>query len=50
MSTICKAVAYQQYVDGLFNADPHPGNILLQQRICGGIKIVLVDWGLVSVA
>ena len=29
---VCTAVAHQIYVDGFFNGDPHPGNILIQRR------------------
>jgi len=52
MESICKAFAYQMHVDGLFNGDPHPGNILVQAEEKNGGKIltnckpVLLDWGL----
>jgi len=52
MESICKAFAYQMHVDGLFNGDPHPGNILVQAEESHGGKAlkncrpVLLDWGL----
>lgn len=30
MEVVCQSFAYQMHMDGLFNADPHPGNILVQ--------------------
>ena len=30
MRVVCESFAYQMHIDGLFNADPHPGNILVQ--------------------
>ena len=42
---ICQAYAHQIYVDGVFNADPHPGNILI--NVSNGIvQPVLLDFGL----
>lgn len=32
VARICEAYAQQIYVDGLFNGDPHPGNILIARR------------------
>jgi len=29
---ICTAYAHQIYVDGVFNGDPHPGNIMIMKR------------------
>ena len=36
MRVVCESFAYQMHIDGLFNADPHPGNILLQ--VCGAAQ------------
>ncbi|CAM9259329.1 unnamed protein product, partial [Phaeothamnion confervicola] len=53
MRTVCEAFAYQIHVDGLFNADPHPGNILLQDFVDRSgvrrVRPVLLDWGLAKV-
>lgn len=49
MSKICKSFAYQIHVDGMFNGDPHPGNILVQIDSKTGVAHpVLLDWGLVK--
>ncbi len=34
----------QIFIDGVYHADPHPGNLLVQ-KLEGGNKIVLVDFG-----
>ena len=48
MNRICQAYANQVYVDGYFNADPHPGNILVQVRD-GRAVPVLLDFGMTKV-
>lgn len=49
MVKICRSFAHQIHVDGLFNGDPHPGNILVQvDRQSGLVRPVLLDWGLVK--
>ena len=48
MQRICQAYAHQVYINGKFNADPHPGNILVQVK--GGVATpVLLDFGMVKV-
>lgn len=42
---ICQAFAYQVYVNGFFNCDPHPGNILVQVEN-GHARPVLLDYGM----
>jgi aarF domain-containing kinase len=42
---ICQAFAYQLYVNGFFNCDPHPGNILVQVEN-GIARPVLLDYGM----
>eukprot|EP00039_Didymoeca_costata_P009150 m.121005 g.121005 ORF g.121005 m.121005 type:complete len:1560 (+) comp14378_c1_seq1:183-4862(+) len=48
MKRICQAYAQQVYIDGFFNADPHPGNILVQVKD-GQATPVLLDFGMVKV-
>lgn len=48
MHRICQAYANQVYVNGYFNADPHPGNILVQVRNGHAIP-VLLDFGMTKV-
>ena len=38
----------QLFVDGLFHADPHPGNFLVQQHTDGTPRIVFLDFGSVT--
>eukprot|EP01054_Gregarina_sp_Poly1_P000887 Gregarina_sp_Poly_1__886@NODE_1211_length_4771_cov_58_034226_g62_i1_p1_GENE_NODE_1211_length_4771_cov_58_034226_g62_i1NODE_1211_length_4771_cov_58_034226_g62_i1_p1_ORF_typecomplete_len1356_score213_32ABC1/PF03109_16/4_2e31Betalactamase/PF00144_24/1_3e25Betalactamase/PF00144_24/21WaaY/PF06176_11/3_4e03WaaY/PF06176_11/4_3e16RIO1/PF01163_22/1_8e03RIO1/PF01163_22/4e11Kdo/PF06293_14/6e08APH/PF01636_23/0_00026APH/PF01636_23/6_9e03YrbLPhoP_reg/PF10707_9/0_00068Pkinase_fungal/PF17667_1/0_042EcKinase/PF0 len=45
---ITKSFAYQIHMDGMFNGDPHPGNIMVQINDQGEAKPVLIDWGLVK--
>lgn len=46
---ITESFAYQIHMDGLFNGDPHPGNIMVQIDPETGKAIpVLIDWGLVK--
>jgi predicted unusual protein kinase regulating ubiquinone biosynthesis (AarF/ABC1/UbiB family) len=45
LQKISQAFAIQMFEDGLFNADPHPGNILV--HVSGGVATpVLLDFGL----
>jgi len=50
LERICKAFAVQMHTDGIFNADPHPGNILISTdpKQNGGDPSVpvLLDFGL----
>jgi hypothetical protein len=47
---VCEAFGYGMYVQGVFNGDPHPGNLLVQHvKGEGGkrrVRPVLLDWGL----
>jgi predicted unusual protein kinase regulating ubiquinone biosynthesis (AarF/ABC1/UbiB family) len=36
------------FVDGVYHADPHPGNVLVQRDAQGQTKIVLLDFGAVA--
>jgi predicted unusual protein kinase regulating ubiquinone biosynthesis (AarF/ABC1/UbiB family) len=36
------------FVDGVYHADPHPGNVLVQSDRAGHAKIVLLDFGAVA--
>lgn len=41
ISTLAEAWGYMLFTDGTFNADPHPGNII----IMAGMRLGLLDWG-----
>mmetsp|Transcript_121275 Transcript_121275/g.213821 ORF Transcript_121275/g.213821 Transcript_121275/m.213821 type:complete len:984 (-) Transcript_121275:57-3008(-) len=45
MERLSAAFAHQVFVDGLFNGDPHPGNMLIER---GTGMPVLLDFGLVK--
>eukprot|EP00049_Salpingoeca_infusionum_P025915 m.22581 g.22581 ORF g.22581 m.22581 type:complete len:1649 (+) comp8401_c0_seq2:477-5423(+) len=45
MRLISQAYAHQLYLDGFFNCDPHPGNILIQVKDGKAIP-VLLDYGM----
>src|SRR5262249_49354219 len=43
---IINAYCKQIFIDGVYHADPHPGNLLVQKGDAGtGPKIILVDFG-----
>lgn len=44
---IVQAYAVQLYVDGVFNADPHPGNLFVTVDKSGEVRPVLLDFGMV---
>ncbi|KAJ7520651.1 hypothetical protein O6H91_19G015400 [Diphasiastrum complanatum] len=44
VESITRAYAHQIYVDGFFNADPHPGNFLVSKE--APFRPVLLDFGL----
>ncbi|KAL8273302.1 hypothetical protein Esti_002803 [Eimeria stiedai] len=49
MYQLCDSFAYQIHIDGLFNGDPHPGNILVSVNPeTKEAKPVILDWGLVK--
>jgi predicted unusual protein kinase regulating ubiquinone biosynthesis (AarF/ABC1/UbiB family) len=43
---LVEAYCEQVFVHGLFHADPHPGNLIVQRRPEGGPRLVFVDFGL----
>eukprot|EP00929_Paragymnodinium_shiwhaense_P105684 TRINITY_DN7073_c0_g1_i1.p1 TRINITY_DN7073_c0_g1~~TRINITY_DN7073_c0_g1_i1.p1 ORF type:complete len:1332 (+),score=371.39 TRINITY_DN7073_c0_g1_i1:147-4142(+) len=43
VKTIVDAFAFQLHVDGHFNGDPHPGNLMVERETC---RAVMLDWGL----
>ena len=43
---MCEAWAQQMFTDGFFNADPHPGNLLVRNEPGLGPLPVLLDFGL----
>lgn len=48
VSSLVDAFGIMAFKDGLFHADPHPGNIrlVLDDSVEGGARPVLFDWGL----
>ncbi|MGZ3474039.1 MAG: ABC1 kinase family protein, partial [Polyangiales bacterium] len=42
--TFCQMI----FVDGVYHADPHPGNLLVQRKPDGSAKLVLIDFGAVA--
>lgn len=42
---IIHAYCKQIFIDGIYHADPHPGNLLVQKREGEEPKIILVDFG-----
>ncbi|PFH38294.1 ABC1 family protein [Besnoitia besnoiti] len=49
MFKLCDSFAYQIHIDGLFNGDPHPGNILVEvNEETGEATPIILDWGLVK--
>lgn len=39
LQALCRVMGHQVFVDGLFNADPHPGNICKSHS-----RVVLFCW------
>jgi predicted unusual protein kinase regulating ubiquinone biosynthesis (AarF/ABC1/UbiB family) len=47
LEILARAYARQVFVDGLFHADPHPGNLfVLEERGARGPRVLFVDFGL----
>jgi ubiquinone biosynthesis protein len=47
LEILARAYARQVFVDGLFHADPHPGNLfVLEARGAAGPRVLFVDFGL----
>jgi len=47
LEILARAYARQVFVDGLFHADPHPGNLfVLEERGPKGPQVLFVDFGL----
>ena len=46
VARVCEAWAAQMFTHGIFNADPHPGNILVRNEDGVGPLPVLLDFGL----
>ncbi len=45
---IVHAFCQMIFVDGVYHADPHPGNLLVQKLPDGSAKLVLIDFGAVA--
>ena len=46
VARVCEAWAVQMFADGVFNCDPHPGNLLVHADPTLGPVPVLLDFGL----
>ncbi len=46
--TVVGAYCQQIFTDGVYHADPHPGNILVQPKGDGEFTVVFVDFGAVA--
>ncbi len=42
---IIHAYCKQIFIDGIYHADPHPGNLLVEKTPEGGVRIIFVDFG-----
>lgn len=45
---LSNAILLQMLRDGIFHADPHPGNIIMRKDRDGSLKIVFLDLGMVG--
>jgi len=45
---IVHAFCQMIFVDGVYHADPHPGNLLVQRLPDGSTKLILIDFGAVA--
>jgi hypothetical protein len=49
LATLARAYAKQVFVDGLFHADPHPGNLLIDRPDAAvRPRVLFIDFGLSS--
>ena len=49
LELLIEAWVKQMYVDGVFNSDPHPGNLLARIGVDGKPEICIVDFGQVKI-
>src|SRR5204862_6858657 len=45
---VVAAYCQQIFTDGVYHADPHPGNLLLRKRADGDFSVVFIDLGAVA--
>jgi ubiquinone biosynthesis protein len=45
---VVQAYCQQIFTDGLYHADPHPGNLLVKRAPTGEVTIVFIDFGAVA--
>src|SRR5581483_11403926 len=45
---VVQAYCQQIFTDGLYHADPHPGNLLVKRAPSGEVTIVFIDFGAVA--
>lgn len=45
---VVEAYCQQIFTDGLYHADPHPGNLLVRNEVDAGLSIVFLDFGAVA--
>jgi predicted unusual protein kinase regulating ubiquinone biosynthesis (AarF/ABC1/UbiB family) len=45
---VVAAYCQQIFTDGVYHADPHPGNLLVRQNAAGDFQVVFIDFGAVA--
>jgi ubiquinone biosynthesis protein len=45
---VVSAYCQQIFTDGVYHADPHPGNLLVRKQASGELSIVFIDFGAVA--
>jgi ubiquinone biosynthesis protein len=45
---VVQAYCQQIFTDGVYHADPHPGNLLVRKSAAGEVTIVFIDFGAVA--
>src|SRR5262249_9185680 len=45
---VVQAYCQQIFTDGVYHADPHPGNLLVRKAATGEVSIVFLDFGAVA--
>jgi predicted unusual protein kinase regulating ubiquinone biosynthesis (AarF/ABC1/UbiB family) len=46
--SVLNAYCQQIFTDGVYHADPHPGNLLVRRTADGGVTVVFIDFGAVA--
>jgi predicted unusual protein kinase regulating ubiquinone biosynthesis (AarF/ABC1/UbiB family) len=45
---VVQAYCQQIFTDGVYHADPHPGNLLVRRNAAGDFQVVFIDFGAVA--